>query len=43
VTSTRSSYNGNGASVGNGPAPKYLQSPAVVDAKAITVTFWDLL
>lgn len=48
--STRSSYNGNGQSIANGPdmragspVPKHLLSPAVVDARAMTTTFWDLL
>lgn len=48
--SMRSSYNGNGQNIANGPdmragSPlrKDLVSPAVVDAKAMTVTFWDLL
>jgi hypothetical protein len=46
----RSSYNGNGNSFANGPdmragspVPKHLLSPAVLDARAMAITFWDLL
>lgn len=45
----KSFANGNGNSVGNGPdmragspIPKYMQGPAYLDARAMTVTFWDL-
>jgi hypothetical protein len=50
VAGPRSSYNGNGNSFANGPdmragspVPKQLLSPAVLDARAMTTTFWDLL
>jgi hypothetical protein len=32
-----------GNSVNNGPVPKHLLSQAVIDAKAISHTFWDLI
>jgi hypothetical protein len=46
----KSVNNGNGATGGNSqdmragsPVPQHLASPAVIDAKAVTMTFWDLL
>lgn len=32
---------GNGATGHNSPVPKYLLSPAYLDAKAVSTTFWD--
>jgi hypothetical protein len=50
VAGPRSSYNGNGSNYANGPdmragspVPKHLLSPAVLDARAMSITFWDLL
>ena len=37
----QSSCNGNSSY--NGPVPFYLRSPAYVDARAVSTTFWDLL
>lgn len=45
----KSFANGNGSSGYNGdmrtgsPVPKYLLDRSVVDAKSITVTFWEFL
>ena len=45
----RSHANGNGSSyangqnIANGPVPFHLRDPSVVDARAMSTTFWDLL
>lgn len=46
----KSHANGNGNSFANGPdmrtgspVPKYLLDRSVVDAKSMTVTFWEFL
>jgi hypothetical protein len=50
MTASKSMANGSGNSFANGPdmragspVPKHLLSPAVLDARAMTTTFWDLL
>jgi len=43
---SKSFANGNGSGPGmrpGSPVPKYLLSTAVVDAKAMTATFWDFM
>lgn len=47
---TRSHANGNGNSYANGPdmrsgspVPPYMRSPAFLDARAVSTTFWELL